>query len=309
MLLRRLIGGHTLKRATCRGFSSASGPPAISSTANWEPEELEELRRTRPNHTLLPVGPDFQCAGPIATPRFNMAAYVNQSELLQQMVKLGVAIHKWDRMEAVHGWILQKDYSSQVEPVIRFLADVGVRPDDLGAFFSKNPSILKESLEDLEVRHNYLLSKKFDREQIGRIITRNPYWLLFRLGRFLFVCFFTVEPSFPILILSGSTTRIDDRLGFFQKVFQLSGPEVRLLAAKEPRLITSKLDRVKVMTTRLFGLFTFIRTCYRCSLDDKEDSRELPVGKKNFQNIRKQGGINQRFSECLCHGKKIFFND
>lgn len=43
-------------------------------------------------------------------------------------------------------------------------------------------------------------------------------------------------------------TRIDQRLGFFQSFFRLNGTQVRELVVSGPKLITSKLDRVKDVT-------------------------------------------------------------
>lgn len=62
----------------------------------------------------------------------------------------------------------------------RFLHDLGVPSDELGAFITKNPWIFKEDLDDLQVRVNYLQSKKFSAEMIARIVRRNPCWLSFR---------------------------------------------------------------------------------------------------------------------------------
>lgn len=50
---------------------------------------------------------------------------------------------------------------------------------------------------------------------------------------------------------SSSTVRIDGRLGFFQENFKLTGDEVRYLATKRPRLITSKIDNIKVECIQL----------------------------------------------------------
>lgn len=49
-------------------------------------------------------------------------------------------------------------------------------------------------------------------------------------------------------MLLFSTQQIDERLGFFQKHFKLSGHEVRQLAAKRPKLISSDLKGVKLNT-------------------------------------------------------------
>ena len=45
-----------------------------------------------------------------------------------------------------------------------------------------------------------------------------------------------------------SITRIDQRLGFFQSFFRLTGNQVRELSVSGPKLITSKLSRVKDVT-------------------------------------------------------------
>lgn len=62
----------------------------------------------------------------------------------------------------------------------RFLHDLGVPSDELGAFITRNPWIFKDDLDDLQVRVNYLQSKKFSAEMIARVVTRNPRWLSFR---------------------------------------------------------------------------------------------------------------------------------
>jgi mTERF domain-containing protein len=62
----------------------------------------------------------------------------------------------------------------------RFLHDLGVPSDELGAFITRNPWIFKDDLDDLQVRVNYLQSKKFSAEMVARVVRRNPRWLSFR---------------------------------------------------------------------------------------------------------------------------------
>jgi len=47
-------------------------------------------------------------------------------------------------------------------------------------------------------------------------------------------------------MMNYSTERIDTRLGLFQKIFNLSGNEIRLVVNREPRIITSKMSNVQV---------------------------------------------------------------
>ena len=103
----------------------------------------------------------------------------------------------------------------------RFLCDLGVDPDRLGYVITKNPYLLKEDVESMKTRVEYLQSKKFTPEMIVMIVEKNPYWLTFK------------------------TQDIDKRLGFFQGYFDLTGQEVRQLATTDPRLMTSDLGRVK----------------------------------------------------------------
>jgi hypothetical protein len=88
--------------------------------------------------------------------------------------------------------------------------------------FTKNPFLLTEHLDDLQVRVDYLASKKFSREEIAGIASRSPFWL------------------------SMSTVRIDGRLGFFQRLFQLTGAETRAVAVRHPKIVTGNLWPVKV---------------------------------------------------------------
>lgn len=109
--------------------------------------------------------------------------------------------------------------------------DNGVKADDLGTLFTKNPHLLDENLDDMEVRVEYLASKNFSPEAIASILTKNPYWLCF------------------------STVRIDRRLGFFQRLFQLTGSETREVAMKYPKIVTGNLWRVKVSFYYFFQFF------------------------------------------------------
>ncbi|XP_055537875.1 transcription termination factor 3, mitochondrial [Wyeomyia smithii] len=161
---------------------------------------------------------------PNIRPAFNFAAYVNKSEPLQQLVRLGVDLHKLEKRKGIPQFILRLDFERDMKQHLRCLTDVGVATEALGEFITKNPLIFKEDIGNMEVRINYLQSKQFLPEQIARIIYKNPFWLMI------------------------STKRIDRRLGFFQKTFELSGNDVRLLTAKQPRLITYNLEHVRKNT-------------------------------------------------------------
>nr|CAD7427440.1 unnamed protein product [Timema monikensis] len=142
---------------------------------------------------------DISNVAPLFSPTFNFAAYINKSKTLQELVKLGVDLHQLEKKKGIPQFIFKLDFDRDMKEYIRFLHDHGVPPDQLGIFFTRNPLIFKEDLENLQVRINYLLSKRFSSDNISRIITKNPHWLSF------------------------STRRIDRRLGHFQKSFSLKG--------------------------------------------------------------------------------------
>ncbi|CAH1155257.1 unnamed protein product [Phaedon cochleariae] len=146
--------------------------------------------------------------------------YINHSDTLQQLLKLGVKFYEIEKDPNAFKFILTLKFE-EIMGHILFLKDIGIEPDTIGKIITKNPFLLREELNDLEVRINYLQYKKFTNEMVVRIIGNNAYWL------------------------THSTQEIDERLGFFQHNFGLRGNQVRALATKCPKLITYSLDVVK----------------------------------------------------------------
>lgn len=163
---------------------------------------------------LEPNVTDLSTLSPALRPTFNLAAYVNESYSLQQLVKLGVELYKFDSNPKIMEMILKLDFERDMKPYIRFINDCGVPVAELGTFFTKNPMIFTEHVDDLITRINYLEHKNFDKEMITTIIRKNPKWL------------------------SHSTIDIDTSLGFFQNKFYLSGDNIRNVVTKLPKLIT-----------------------------------------------------------------------
>lgn len=166
------------------------------------------------NAPLEPNVTNFSTISPALRPTFNLAAYVNESHSLQQLVNLGVQLYKFDSDPNVMKTILKLDFERDMKPYISFLHDWGVPVEELGTFLTKNPMIFTEHMDDLITRINYLEHKRFSKEMITTIIRKHPKWL------------------------SQSTIDIDSSLGFFQTKFYLSGENVRDLVTKLPKLIT-----------------------------------------------------------------------
>lgn len=157
---------------------------------------------------------------PFVGPAFNIAAFVNKSPTLKKFMDLGVDFHRIERRKGLGQFFLKLDFERDCKKHLMFLNDIGVPPDSFGKFITKNPLFFKENLGDLSVRVNYLESKKFNPEMISRVVEKNPFWLMF------------------------STKRIDRRLGYFQKNFELSGNQVRQLTVKQPRIITYNVTHI-----------------------------------------------------------------
>jgi len=146
-------------------------------------------------------------------PTMTLASLVPQSKTLQNLVDLGVALHKWDEKGKLP-MAAKLDFDRDVAPLVRLLADITVSPDVISHMLTRNPELLEEPLEDIQVRLNYLAIKNFSKDAIVTLISESPKWL------------------------SLSVKQIDARLGFFQKTFDLTGGEVRHLAVSDPGLIT-----------------------------------------------------------------------
>ncbi|XP_042887372.1 transcription termination factor 3, mitochondrial-like [Penaeus japonicus] len=195
--------------------------PSNFGTSNWENEmKLSDLK-TRDVLVSLKDPSEIDLLSPELRPTFNLASYLNISTTLQEMVKLGVDISRWEKRKGISSYILKLEFQRDMKQHIMFLHHQGVKPEDLGRWLTLNPLIFREKIEDLQSRINYLEAVKFNKDEIARLVSRNPHWLLF------------------------STVRIDNRLGFFQRMCDLSRDEVRAVAVKEPRLITHNLHHVK----------------------------------------------------------------
>lgn len=72
------------------------------------------------------------------------------------------------------------DFEKDIKNYILFFHDRGLTPVDIADTLTKNPYILREDIDNLKVRINYLTYKKFNEEMILRILLRNPFWLMFR---------------------------------------------------------------------------------------------------------------------------------
>lgn len=193
---------------------------------NWS-EEMKILKDEEQLSVIEPITNDTNLANtvhPNFQPSFNLAAYVNKSETLQQLIQLGVDLHRIEKKSGIPQYLLKLDFDKDIKGHLQLFNDIGIDATEYGRMITKNPLIFKENLTDLITRINYLESKSFKPKDIARICERNPFWLMF------------------------TTQRIDKRLGYFQQSFQLLGHEVRFLAIKQPKVITYNLNAIRTNT-------------------------------------------------------------
>jgi mTERF domain-containing protein len=74
---------------------------------------------TRSISVLEPCTEYLSTVAPYFQPSFNFAAYVNNSPTLQELVKLGVDLHRLERKKDVPEFILQLEFSRNMKEHIR----------------------------------------------------------------------------------------------------------------------------------------------------------------------------------------------
>lgn len=176
---------------------------------------------------------DLSHIEPYVTPTYNFAKFADQSNTIQQLVKLGVELYKIERDKEVLEMFLSLDFDKDIKPYIQFLHDCGVTPENLGYFITRNPKIFKEDIDDLRTRIRYLRYHNFSVKMIESIVNKHPPWLSFE------------------------TQKIDKRLGHFQHNFELNGNQIRFLTVNCPKLITYDMKRIKNSTFAIKEIMGF----------------------------------------------------
>lgn len=162
----------------------------------YDEPNMDALSQHTDQDFINSIGPAIRCS-------FNLASFVDRSYTLQQLVKLGVDLSQIEANRDATELIMKLDFETDCKPYIRFLHDHSIPKHMLGYVITKNPFLFEQHLEDLEIRIKYLISKKFSRNNIKKIILGNP------------------------LLLNYQVKLLDAKLGFIQKIFQLPGGDVR----------------------------------------------------------------------------------
>ncbi|XP_060556797.1 transcription termination factor 3, mitochondrial-like [Ruditapes philippinarum] len=145
----------------------------------------------------------------------NVAPIVNDTKVLKKMVDLGVSLWVVQKKGMIDH-VLNMNFEKDVVPYILFLKDTGIPAEKIGDVFTECPWIFQHDVHNLHVRVNYLRSKKFSKSQVIKMIDCDPRFLLIPMDK------------------------IDAKLGFLQREFQLTGAEVRKIASDMSKLIIAK---------------------------------------------------------------------
>uniref|UniRef100_A0A1I8A003 SOCS box domain-containing protein n=1 Tax=Steinernema glaseri TaxID=37863 RepID=A0A1I8A003_9BILA len=158
----------------------------------------------------------------------SLAAYVNHLPTLQNLVDLGVNLLEVDTSTKLGRHLVRMDWDRDVMPKLQWLRNtVGIKPQEMGSYLTRNPFFLIQDLKDLQTRVNYLQTKTFHKKEITKICLENRYWL------------------------NTDVKTIDARLGWMQEQFHMRGKEVRALVVKEPRVIQYGLGPLQRITMLL----------------------------------------------------------
>ena len=180
-----------------RKFSTKTDEKNFTTNDNLSVDVVGNLENTFLAELKDPSSTLFKPALPVQS--FSLAPYVNHSETLQKLVKLGVNLHHVEKDTNVASLLVKSDFKRDIQPLIFFLYHNKVPADSLGHVLSKNSDIFKEPIDKLQLRIDYLLSKNFSSDSIVRIILKIPQ------------------------ILTTSTIFTDKQLGFLQLMLKLTG--------------------------------------------------------------------------------------
>ena len=150
---------------------------------------------------------------PAPKPTFNLAALANKEPIIRHLIHLGVDLAEMEKDRQKAEFIMTLNFDQDVQPYLRFLQKTGLPFNRLGQFLTSNLEVLKEPLQNLRVRIEYLRRKQFSNNQIVDILLRFPTYL-----------------SVPVLT-------VDAQLAHYQKQLQLKASEVREMLVRFPRMV------------------------------------------------------------------------
>ncbi|OWF34948.1 transcription termination factor 3, mitochondrial-like [Mizuhopecten yessoensis] len=157
---------------------------------------------------------------PIKVDSYNLAPFVAKSDVLRFLLHLKVNLAKIESKPNVANSLVKLNMEQDVVPTMLFLKDAGIPDAKLGKVIGIHPYIFEE-IDKAKLVVEFLQLKKFKKETIAHMIVGAP----------------------PILGLKVLT--IDERIGTYQKFFNLTGDQARDVMARVPRLLLNRPNELK----------------------------------------------------------------
>ncbi|CAB3396624.1 unnamed protein product [Caenorhabditis bovis] len=222
---------------------------AIYRQQNYSEGELDDSDLSKPPSKDNPHPFDPSTLPPVHS--HSMLPFVNHSPVLRLLVDIGVNLAEIEHTTNIGRYLLRlrmEDIKQKVE----LMRNIGFLDDEIGKYLTRNPYFLLQDINDLQTRLNYLEMKKFNAKDRKKIVEGYRYWL------------------------NCNVELIDSRLGWIQKQFKLTAKLTREVVVKEPRIIMfgmGPIERiVKMLKNELgFGdqdLKTFVLTDPRIFMMD-----------------------------------------
>jgi len=207
----------------------------------YQSHQTQLVEENRGNYSKLdpfaPANSNQEYLADLSVPlkrSFNLAAYVNRSRTLQELLKIGVSLYDIEHhdSQAAKNLILL-DFERDCVPHIKFLVDNGLKSSALGRFISEFPNIFNEHLDDLQIRINYLESKGFTKSMIARALNNSHH------------------------IIAHRTKTLDFKLGELQIEFSLTAKVLREMVVKHPDIVAIPCTQYKLINFTLTEEFGF----------------------------------------------------
>lgn len=134
-----------------------------------------------------------------------------------------------DQTTSIGKYLLRLQMEDVRQKIELMQNEIGFKNEEIGKYLTRNPFFLLQDVNDMQTRLNYLEMKKFTKAEKKKIVEVYRYWL------------------------NCNVQLIDSRLGWLQQQFKMSAKATREVIVKEPRIVmfgTGPLERLVKMFTK-----------------------------------------------------------
>ncbi|KAH7641594.1 mterf domain-containing protein 1 [Dermatophagoides farinae] len=161
---------------------------------------------------------------PVLKKSFNLAAYVNVSDTLQQLVKLKVDLSIIEKDDKLASFIVRCDFEKDIQPLLMFLLDNGLDISQVGDVLTLNPYLFTIPLENLNILISYFKFRRFSPQDITFFFLKCP------------------------IVFNLKIQTIDQRLADLGQEYRLTAVNIRHIVRQHPRIMLMKNHHLKKCT-------------------------------------------------------------